>query len=79
MIEAPGPECPRCWRRTGGPYHPVGAGDDAGEGDVNGAHRALLCERCAKVVGGLPGKPAGTADRKKDTKNEPKEPSLHDA
>jgi isoleucyl-tRNA synthetase len=37
VVEAPGPECPRCWRRTGGPYLPVG--------------EAMLCERCAQVVG----------------------------
>jgi isoleucyl-tRNA synthetase len=40
VVEAPSPECPRCWRRTGGAY--VAVGD------------ARLCERCAAVVGGSP-------------------------
>jgi hypothetical protein len=40
VVEAPGPECPRCWRRTGGNYVSVGTGAD----------KALLCERCAGVV-----------------------------
>ncbi len=39
VVEAPGPECPRCWRRTGGPYLPVGP------------DKTLLCDRCAAVVG----------------------------
>jgi isoleucyl-tRNA synthetase len=40
--EAPGPTCPRCWRRTG-----QAAG--AGAADPN------LCLRCAAVVGGMKG------------------------
>jgi isoleucyl-tRNA synthetase len=38
VSEAPGPECPRCWRRTGGRYL-----ESAGGG-------APLCARCAGVV-----------------------------
>jgi len=38
--EAPGPECPRCWRRTGEAAGPVDAPD--------------LCARCAAVIAGLP-------------------------
>jgi isoleucyl-tRNA synthetase len=47
VVPAPGPECPRCWRRTGGRYLPAGPG-------VQGAPPALVCERCAGVVSGLP-------------------------
>jgi hypothetical protein len=43
IMEAPGPECPRCWRRTGGVYRAPAA---------DGA--ALLCERCCNVVDSLP-------------------------
>jgi isoleucyl-tRNA synthetase len=43
VVEATGPECPRCWRRTGGVYRAAKVGD----GDQ-------LCERCANVVDALP-------------------------
>jgi hypothetical protein len=42
--EAPGPECPRCWRRTG---HASGA-----------AIEPNLCDRCAAVVATLAVAPA---------------------
>jgi isoleucyl-tRNA synthetase len=45
--EAPGPECPRCWRRTG---EASGAPQDPN-----------LCVRCAAVVAALPTAPAGGA------------------
>ena len=38
--EAPGPECPRCWRRTGEAAGP--------------ASEPNLCARCAAVVSSLP-------------------------
>jgi isoleucyl-tRNA synthetase len=38
--EAPGPECPRCWRRTGEAAGP--------------AYEPNLCARCAAVVAALP-------------------------
>jgi hypothetical protein len=38
--EAPGPECPRCWRRTGEACGP--------------AVEPNLCRRCAEVVAALP-------------------------
>jgi isoleucyl-tRNA synthetase len=41
VVEAPGPECPRCWRRTGGVYRAPKAGGEP------------LCERCANVVDAL--------------------------
>jgi hypothetical protein len=37
--EAPGPECPRCWRRTGEAVGP--------------AFEPNLCARCAEVVKGI--------------------------
>jgi hypothetical protein len=44
VVDATGPECPRCWRRTGETYlsPAAAAGDDS-----------LLCPRCAKVVDAL--------------------------
>jgi isoleucyl-tRNA synthetase len=38
VVEAPGPECPRCWRRTG---------------TFSGPPDPALCRRCADVVAGL--------------------------
>jgi isoleucyl-tRNA synthetase len=43
--EAPGPECPRCWRRTG---EASGAAEDPN-----------LCTRCAAVIAALPPASAG--------------------
>jgi isoleucyl-tRNA synthetase len=43
VVEAPGPECPRCWRRTGDP-----SGDP---------REPNLCKRCAAVVATLEIKP----------------------
>jgi isoleucyl-tRNA synthetase len=54
VVEAPGPECPRCWRRTGGTYLPVGE------------EKALLCDRCAAVVGNR------SNDAKQETKTKAK-------
>jgi len=43
--EAPGPTCPRCWRRTG-----ESAGAGAADPD--------LCLRCAAVIGNMKEKPS---------------------
>jgi hypothetical protein len=40
IVEAPGPTCPRCWRRTG---------------EASGSrHDPNLCKRCAAVVEKMP-------------------------
>jgi hypothetical protein len=43
VSEAPEPECPRCWRRTGGPYR----------APMSDPQSEPLCERCADVVDSL--------------------------
>jgi isoleucyl-tRNA synthetase len=43
VSEAPEPQCPRCWRRTGGPYR----------APLHQPQSEPLCERCADVVDSL--------------------------
>jgi isoleucyl-tRNA synthetase len=55
VSEAPEPQCPRCWRRTGGPYR----------APLHHPRSEPLCERCADVVDSLPAdaRPAAKQDQ----------------
>jgi isoleucyl-tRNA synthetase len=52
VSEAPGPECPRCWRRTGGPFVTVGQppSQDPSDATSDATSGDSLCDRCAAVV-----------------------------
>jgi len=51
IVEAPGPTCPRCWRRTG---------ESSGS-----RHDPNLCRRCAAVVDGADAAPAANLEATK--------------